>query len=133
MTERPSSVSSASSVTWPLAVCSVFTPPRAAAVFGLTSATLSQVILLSGFGSSCSQPRLAKRPSKTAGSVRNAISSPSDGAFGAPAPAHAPGFTRRALASKAVPATTPSWSARFQRFSKSTSPSTPCQWARTIA
>ena len=58
------------------AVCSVLTPPRAAAVFGLTSATLSHVTFVSGLGSSCSQPRFAKRPSKTAGSVRKAISGP---------------------------------------------------------
>src|SRR5206468_12534849 len=37
--------------------------PASAAVFGLTSATFSQQIFVCGFGSSCSQPLLAKRPS----------------------------------------------------------------------
>ncbi len=123
-------MSSASSVTWPLAVCSVATPPSSAAVFGLTSATLSHVTLVSGFGSSCSQPRFAKRPSKTAGSVRNAISSPSERADG-PAPVHGPGATLADFVSNAVPATTPSWSARFQRVSKS-APSSLAQCARRM-
>ncbi len=62
-TERPSRRSSTTSVKWPRAVCTVRMPPSCAAVFGLMNAAFSQVILLSGFGSSCSQPRLAKRPS----------------------------------------------------------------------
>ena len=37
--------------------------PLIAAVAGLTSATLSHVIFEIGFGSSCSQPLFAKRPS----------------------------------------------------------------------
>ena len=37
-------------------------------------AALSQVSLVSGFGNSCSQPLLAKRPSKSVGSGRNKIS-----------------------------------------------------------
>ena len=55
--------SSTTSVKWPWPVSSVRMPPSRAAVFGLMKAALSQVILLSGFGSSCSQPRFAKRPS----------------------------------------------------------------------
>ena len=46
------------------------------AVAGLTSTALSQVSLVIGFGSSCSQPLLANRPSRTAGSLRKAISRP---------------------------------------------------------
>ncbi len=38
------------------------------AVAGLMSTALSHVSLVIGFGSSCSQPLLAKRPSSTAGS-----------------------------------------------------------------
>src|SRR5260370_7467218 len=50
---------------------------RLSAVLGLTSAALSQVSLVTGFGNSCSQPLLAKRPSYTHGSGRkiNSISS----------------------------------------------------------
>src|SRR5882672_12674715 len=44
------------------------------AVLGLTSATLSQVIFVSGFGSSCNQPLFAKRPSKIVGSGRKTSS-----------------------------------------------------------
>src|SRR5262249_2025736 len=48
--------------------------PRRWAVFKLTRAALSQVSLVRGFGSSCSQPLLAKRPSKRVGSGLKAIS-----------------------------------------------------------
>ncbi len=44
---------------------------RRAAVAGLTSTALSQVSRVIGLGSSCSQPLLAKRPSRTDGSWRN--------------------------------------------------------------
>jgi hypothetical protein len=47
-----------------------------AAVAGLTSTALSHVNRVIGFGSSCSQPLFAKRPSRTDGSVRNEISTP---------------------------------------------------------
>src|SRR5688500_5041724 len=43
---------------------------------GLTHAVGSHVILVSGFGSSCSQPLLAKRPSQMVGSGLKIISSP---------------------------------------------------------
>src|ERR1051326_5830941 len=57
---------------------------RAAAVTGPIAITLSQVILLSGFGSSCSQAMLANRPSQTVGSGWNTTSSsPSAGGFAA--------------------------------------------------
>src|SRR3954470_21127334 len=48
----------------------------ASASFGLIHALGSHVILVSGLGSSCSQPLLAKRPSHTVGSGRKMISSP---------------------------------------------------------
>ena len=89
------------------------TPPSSAAVFGLTSAALSQVSLVSGFGSSCSQPLLAKRPSQTVGSGRNATSSPA-----APArrrrrrPRPRPRRHHGRFAGTPCPATTPSCSAR---------------------
>ena len=50
--------------------------PIDCAVRGLISAALSHVSLLSGRGSSCSQPLLAKRPSRTDASGRNTISKP---------------------------------------------------------
>ena len=43
---------------------------------GLIHAAVSQVSFVSGFGSSCSQPLLAKRPSQIVGSGRKMISSP---------------------------------------------------------
>ena len=55
---------SASSTTSP------FARPSRSAVAGATSAALSQVSLVSGRGSSCSQPLFAKRPSTTSGSGR---------------------------------------------------------------
>src|SRR5207253_4789001 len=48
--------------------------PSCRAVFGLMSAALSQVSLVSGFGNSCNQPLLAKRPSKIVGSARKITS-----------------------------------------------------------
>src|ERR1043166_6879006 len=53
---------------------SVLEQPFAAASAGLTAITLSQVILVSGFGSSCSQATFAKRPSQMVGSGRKIIS-----------------------------------------------------------
>src|SRR5436190_7665394 len=47
---------------------------------GCIQAELSQVILVSGLGSSCSQPSFAKRPSQTFGSGRKMISRPGAGA-----------------------------------------------------
>jgi hypothetical protein len=41
----------------------VFKSPRLFAVFGLTITALSHVSFVKGFGNSCSQPLLAKRPS----------------------------------------------------------------------
>src|SRR5712692_910700 len=48
--------------------------PSFFAVFALTSATLSQVIFVRGFGSSCNQPLFPKRPSKMVESVRKTSS-----------------------------------------------------------
>src|SRR5262249_52601855 len=50
--------------------------PFSAASFGLIHALGSHVIFVSGLGSSCSQPLLAKRPSPMVGSGRQMISSP---------------------------------------------------------
>src|SRR3954467_12932608 len=50
--------------------------PRSFASCGLTQAVGSHVTFVSGFGSSCSQPLLAKRPSQTVGSGRKMISRP---------------------------------------------------------
>ena len=52
------------------------------AVAGLTSTALSHVSFVIGFGSSCSQPLLANRPSSTEGSRRNEISRPVRGRCG---------------------------------------------------
>ena len=46
------------------------------AVLGLIHTALSQVILLAGLGSSCSQPLLENDPSQMVGSGRNMISIP---------------------------------------------------------
>ena len=51
--------------------------PSRSAGAGLTSAALSQVSLVSGLGSSWSQPLLAKRPSQIVGSGRKTSSRPS--------------------------------------------------------
>src|SRR5690242_15222135 len=51
-------------------------PRSFCSVAGLTKIALSQVILVIGFGSSCSHPLFAKRPSRTHGSRRKATSSP---------------------------------------------------------
>ena len=53
------------------------------ASFGLIHAAVSHVSFVSGFGASCSQPLLAKRPSQTVGSGRNTSSSPAGAAGGA--------------------------------------------------
>src|SRR6476660_2165120 len=50
--------------------------PFCCAVRALIHAAGSQVIFVNGFGSSCSQPLLAKRPSQTVGSGRKIISRP---------------------------------------------------------
>src|SRR5678815_4083849 len=57
----------------------VFTRPSRCAVAMLIRAALSQVSFVSGFASSCSQPLLAKRPSKIVGSVRKTIWKPVSG------------------------------------------------------
>src|SRR6185295_3613706 len=98
------------------------------AVAGLTMTALSHVSFVIGFGSSCSQPLLAKRPSRTDGSGRNAISRPGEVrlkpdasgaggvlvAFGAGDALVASGFSRTALGANAVFGITPSCSQRRQ-------------------
>src|SRR6266536_1750859 len=49
---------------------------------GLMRIALSHVSFVMGFGSSCSQPLLANRPSSTDGSFRKTISIPATGADG---------------------------------------------------
>src|SRR5206468_5971201 len=65
---------------------SSFATPRRNAVTGDIAATLSQVTVVTGFGSSCSQPLLAKRPSWIVESGRNVISRPDVGGAGASTP-----------------------------------------------
>src|SRR5262249_44240820 len=61
--------------------------PSDSAVFTPLYATLSHVIFESGLGNSCSQPLLAKRPSRIVGSGRKTTSKPgATGAIGADAP-----------------------------------------------
>ncbi len=50
--------------------------PRSCASFVLTQADVSHVSFVSGFGSSCSHPRFANRPSQTVGSGRKMSSRP---------------------------------------------------------
>src|ERR1700712_3361334 len=49
---------------------------RRSAVAGLAMTALSQVSLVIGFGSSCSQPLFENRPSRTEGSLRKETSKP---------------------------------------------------------
>src|SRR6202043_616145 len=70
---------------WPCSppcVAGVPTAFRRFAVAGLTSTALSHVSLVIGFGSSCSQPLFAKRPSRIEGSLRKEISKPGGGEVG---------------------------------------------------
>src|SRR5436189_5841453 len=87
----------------------------------LTHAVGSQVSLVSGFGSSCSQPLLAKRPSQIVGSGRKMISKPPLAA-GAVCGVLAAGSCEleagtAAAATAAVPGTHPSCSTCFQTLS----------------
>ena len=75
---------SISSTSWPWLPGRVSGTPSRSAVRAPTYATLSHVTFESGFGSSCSQPLLAKRPSRIVGSGRKTISYP-------PAPARRAG------------------------------------------
>ncbi len=105
-----------SSTLFPFAVTfttSSFCRPSFCAVAGETIAALSHVSLLSGFGSSWSQPLLAKRPSRRDGSGRKTASR-SEGLAAAEivaaASACATSATRTGstFAGNAVPGTTPS-------------------------
>ena len=90
-----------------------------AAAAGLSCATLSQVILVSGLGNSWSQPLLACRPSPIVGSGRKTISSSSScSARGTGVRARSPWMVA-STGFKAVPSTTPSWTAVRQNVSKS--------------
>src|SRR5689334_5663495 len=102
-------------------------PPRAvgslnafnlSAVAGLVMIALSQQILVIGFGSSCSQPLFAKRPSQTEGSGRNDTSTP-DAAWFAGGAFTADACSETVLGANAVFGMTPSFSHRRQLRSKS--------------
>src|SRR5213593_2165334 len=95
--------------------------PSFFAVLGLTSATLSQVIFVSGFGSSCNQPLLAKRPSKIVGSGRKTSSKETSLTVGlVPASALAQSdFSEIVFAARAVLGTKPSCRHRRHQDSKS--------------
>jgi len=95
---------------------SSFPTPRRAAVAGDMAATLSQVTVVTGLGSSCSQPLFAKRPSWMVGSGRKVISRVSARIFETGAGI---GADVTAFSGNAVPAMTPSWSARRHAVSKS--------------
>src|SRR5436190_22835851 len=74
---------------------------------------LSHVSLVIGLGSSCSQPLLAKRPSRTAGSFLKLISNPCVVEIWLkpdPTAAKMPGETEACRGEKAVFGMTPSWS-----------------------
>src|SRR5947209_3639590 len=91
---------------------------RASAVRGLIIAALSQVSDVSGFGSSCSHPLFAKRPSQIVGSRRKMISSPV--AAGAAAAAAAiPGCRVTVLGAACVPGMMPLICAWYQNLSNS--------------
>src|SRR5260370_40572124 len=77
------------------------------AVLGLTNAALSQVSLVTGFGNSCSQPLLAKRPSYTQGSGRKMNSMSSAGVIFAAARLEALNFRAGLTGRSAEPATRP--------------------------
>src|SRR5437773_1945381 len=85
--------------------------PSFFAVLGLTSATLSQVIFVKGFGSSCNQPLFAKRPSKIVGSGRKTSSKEPSLTVGlVPASALAQSdLSETVFADSAVFGTKPSW------------------------
>src|SRR5438552_19182007 len=91
---------------------------RASAVRGLIIAALSQVSDVSGFGSSCSHPLFAKRPSQIVGSGRKMISRPV--VAGAAAGAAAiPGCRVTVLGAACVPGMKPLISAWDQNLSHS--------------
>ena len=100
---------------------------KRSAVFGETTRALSQVSLVSGFGSSWSQALLAKRPSWTVGSGRKmsgtqaGLAAAARAASSAAAREAAPGATVAAAGAAAVPGTSPSWRA----FLKADSPVAP--------
>ena len=98
------------------ATTSSFRTPSFPAVEGLTSATLSHVSLVIGFGSSCSHPLLAYLPSHTQGSGLSTSSSPvlSDGDSCGCADC----FSEIDLGGNSEPATTPLFRVVFQNSSK---------------
>ncbi len=88
---------------------------------GLSWTVLSQVSLVNGLGSSCSQPRFAKLPSWTVGSARRTSSRPDAAGPGAPMAANtSPAAT--AFGGNALPATTPSCTDVRQKDSASSAP-----------
>src|ERR1700680_835012 len=93
------------------------------AVPGLTSTALSHVSFVIGFGSSCSQPLFAKRPSRIDGSLRNETSKPEAGVT---APRRSkPGQTETDFGANAVLGTTPSCT---QRRHEASNASFGCVW-----
>src|SRR6187549_39862 len=95
-----------------------------AAIAGLTSIALSQVILVRGFGNSCSQATLAKRPSQTQESGLNTMCNGSAcGEFSESRPG---GLADNVNGRAAVSATKPSCRARVHR-SSNTEPNLACQ------
>src|SRR6266852_7515087 len=90
-----------------------------AASFGLTSAALSQVSFVTGFGNSCSQPLFANRPSYTQGSGRKMNSSSSGDAALIAGRLAGLNFAETALGGNAEPLTRPSFSVLRQNFSNS--------------
>src|SRR2546428_484358 len=90
---------------------------RASAVRGLIIAALSQVSDVSGFGSSCSHPLFAKRPSQIVVSGRKMVSMPV-AAGGAAAAAAKPGCRGTVLGGACVLGMKPLISAGYQNPSK---------------
>src|SRR4051794_3651921 len=99
-----------------ISTMSPLTSIRRSAVAGASSAALSHVSLVSGFGSSWSQALLAKRPSQMLGSGRNTTSRPWPVAAGADAEKSA--LTATVLDANAVFAIIPSCSHLRHALSK---------------
>src|SRR5437762_6197139 len=107
-------------------------------VAGLTNAALSQQRVVTGLGSSCSQPLLANRPSKRVGSGRKLISySPAAGGAGRSCWAQLPASAVFDSRGRALPAITPDRTDSCQNVSNSpdflVSPNHFRQNARTIS
>src|SRR3954471_16195172 len=98
----------------PLCDSSITSPtftPSFPAVATLRCAALSQVSLVTGLGSSWSQPLLLNRPSQTVGSGRKTSSRPpaDDAAAGGDGLGPSSPFGSAGTAGSFVPSTTPAW------------------------